>query len=272
MTTTMTIGAFSRATRLSAKALRFYHQAGLLEPAWIDPVNGYRVYASEQIADAQVVRHFRALDMPVEVIREVLASSDIAVRNQLIARHLERMEAQLEQTRSAVAGLRGLIAPARTPFAVEHRSLPATPVYVIRETIDLADLSGWYSDARHELTQAVATTQAAADGPLGGLWDTELFLQERGPAVLFRPVRSTAGLPASIGRAHVDLLPAIDLAVARHVGTDDTIGQVYGALAAYVTEHELGVDGPLRESYVQEAGLDGVEITEIGWPIFRTGR
>lgn len=38
---TMTIGDFSRATRLTAKTLRFYHQVGLLEPARVDPVNGY---------------------------------------------------------------------------------------------------------------------------------------------------------------------------------------------------------------------------------------
>ena len=51
----MTIGDFSRATRLSAKALRFYHEAGVLEPASVDPSNGYRLYDAGQIVDAQLV-------------------------------------------------------------------------------------------------------------------------------------------------------------------------------------------------------------------------
>ncbi|GAB44966.1 hypothetical protein GOTRE_076_00600 [Gordonia terrae NBRC 100016] len=48
-------GDFGRATRLSAKALRFYHRVGLLEPARIDAATQYRYYAPEQIDDARVI-------------------------------------------------------------------------------------------------------------------------------------------------------------------------------------------------------------------------
>lgn len=273
----MTIGDFSRATRLSAKALRFYHQAGLLEPAWVDPVNGYRVYTVEQISDAQVVRHFRSLDMPVDLIREVLAAPGVAGRNELIATHLARMEAQLEQTRSAVASLRGLLVPADTPLVVEHRSLPATPALVISDTIDLADLSRWYTAATGELRQIVATMPSQPTGPRGGIWDTELFLHERGTATVFSPLASLADCRAPVRRVRAELLPAVDLAVATHHGSDDTIGRVYGALGEYVAQHALGIDGAIREFYLEEApaeadGEGGEAITEIGWPIFRTGR
>lgn len=271
MKNTMTIGDFSRATRLSAKALRFYHQAGVLEPAWVDPVNGYRVYSVDQIADAQVVRHFRALDMPVEVVRQVLAATAVADRNALIADHLVRMEAQLERTAPAVSSLRSLLVPAKAPIDVEHRSLPATPALVIQETIHLADLGGWYDAAMAELDQAAVVAPVA--GPRGGVWSTELFLEERGTAMLFIPVAAPADCPRAVGRVQVDTLPAVDLAVATHRGADDTIGEVYAALGEYVARHALGVDGPIREFYLQRQSADGgAAVTEIGWPIFRTGR
>ncbi|MGI8711621.1 MAG: MerR family DNA-binding transcriptional regulator [Solirubrobacteraceae bacterium] len=38
----VTIGDFSRATHLSVKTLRHYHDGGLLEPSEINPDNGYR--------------------------------------------------------------------------------------------------------------------------------------------------------------------------------------------------------------------------------------
>ena len=41
---------------------------------------------------------------------------------------------------------------------------------------------------------------------------------------------------------------------------------------AYVTTHELSVDGPLRETYLRGASDtpdDDDWETEIGWPIFR---
>ena len=44
MSVLVPIGDFSRMTHLSVKALRFYHDQGLLEPARIDPATGYRFY------------------------------------------------------------------------------------------------------------------------------------------------------------------------------------------------------------------------------------
>lgn len=38
----LTIGAFSRASRLSPKALRLYDSLGLLAPAYVDELSGYR--------------------------------------------------------------------------------------------------------------------------------------------------------------------------------------------------------------------------------------
>lgn len=270
MTTMMTIGDFSRATRLSAKTLRFYHEVGLLAPARVDPGNGYRMYNAAQIGDAQVIRHFRSLDMPVQLIGEVLAADGIEQRNELIAGHLGRLQAQLDQTRAAVAGLQGLLAPAEASPAVTHRSVPEMPALVIRETIDLAGLGDWYTAATRDLEQLLQTTSVRATGARGGIWSTELFLDERGPAALFVPVSSLEMPPQPLGRARLELLPPVDLAVATHHGTDDTIAQVYGALGEYVTTHELGIDGPIRETYLDEAD-GGLATTEIGWPIFRTG-
>ena len=68
----LSIGEFARATHLSVKTLRYYHDAGLLVPAGIDAHSGYRRYDVEQIGTAQVIRRFRDLGMPVEDVRTVL--------------------------------------------------------------------------------------------------------------------------------------------------------------------------------------------------------
>jgi hypothetical protein len=52
------------------------------------------------------------------------------------------------------------------------------------------------------------------------------------------------------------------------------VDRAYGSLGAYVTEHALGVEGPLREFYVvasHETADQTLWRTEIGWPIFHTG-
>lgn len=269
----MTIGDFSRATRLSAKALRFYHDVGVLEPASVDPSNGYRLYTPGQIAQAQVIRQLRQLSVPVETIREILGASDVTTRNGLISAHLARLEAELRATQAAVASLRGLLDDEPVPFEVEHRSVPATPALVIRDVIDLADLTAWYLGAQAELDAHAGLRDSAPAGPRGGLWSTDLFVHERGEAALFFPVRDVDGRREFSGRARMQTLPPVDLAVAVHRGPDDTMAQTYGALGAYVAEHEIGVAGPIRETYLMPARGDSADVvTEIGWPIFRTAR
>src|ERR1700682_5725592 len=105
MRTRVTIGDFSRASHLSVKTLRHYHEVGLLEPSEIDPDNGYRYNSEDQIPVAQVIRRLRALQMPVAEVKSVLAASDSEARNQLIVEHLDRLELELVQTRTAVGGL-----------------------------------------------------------------------------------------------------------------------------------------------------------------------
>lgn len=67
------IGAFAKATRLSQRALRLYDELGLLAPARVDPVTGYRGYAPEQLDRARLVAWLRRLGMPLAGIREVCA-------------------------------------------------------------------------------------------------------------------------------------------------------------------------------------------------------
>ncbi len=272
---TLTIGEFSRMTHLSAKTLRFYHRVGLLEPAEVNAANGYREYSLEQLPTAQVIRRFRALGMPIDSIREVLGASSIDRRNLLIAEHLDRMESQLAETRSAVASLQNLLTRPELPFTVEHRSVPATPVLMISDTIDLDRLGEWWPDAFHRLDRAVLTSGHEVTGPRGGLYSTELFLNERGEISVFRPIALPPDRLPPADDVVVAILPAVELAVATHVGPDGDVDRSYAALGRYVTSHELSVDGPIRESYpVSEFDSEDedpeVRVTEIGWPIFRT--
>jgi DNA-binding transcriptional MerR regulator len=71
METKVSIGAFSRMTFLSVKALRHYHQIGLLEPTSVDPGSGYRHYSVAQVPVAQVIRRLRDLGMPLADVRRI---------------------------------------------------------------------------------------------------------------------------------------------------------------------------------------------------------
>jgi len=159
------VGDFSRATHLSVKTLRHYHQVGLLEPTAVNPDTGYRYYSAVQIPTAQVIRRLRDLEMPVADVKAVLAAPDAPARNALIAAHLGRLEAELAQTRAAVESLRNLLQPPDGATAIEHRSVPATAAAAIEAVVDRADALAWWQGALGELRATLAAQRLKAAGP-----------------------------------------------------------------------------------------------------------
>ena len=184
----LTIGDFSRVTFLSVKTLRHYHRVGLLEPADVDPVTGYRRYTSVQIPIAQVIRRFRDLDMPLDDIRSVLRAPDQTTRSQLIAAHLARLEETLAETQRAVVSLRELLEHPSLSPVIEHRWIPATHTAAITSIVEIGDLPAWYQGAMGEIRGTLSAQGIVASGPPGGIYANELFTEERGDATLFFPV------------------------------------------------------------------------------------
>ena len=272
MRSSLAIGDFSQATHLSIKTLRHYHRVGLLAPADVDPDTGHRRYTTEQIPTAQVIRRFRSLDMPIDDIRAVLTAPDIKTRNELIAAHLSRLEDSLARTQQATASLRDLLQPHRqAAAAVEHRSVGAVPAAAVREVIDVEDAEPWYQGAMGELYATLAAQKIAPAGPAGGIFASELFTHDRGDATVFVPC---APPPRRTGRVEPVVVPGAELALTVHAGSQAEIDRAYGALATYVADHALAVDGPIREYYLVGSHDTADETrwrTEIGWPIFRTG-
>lgn len=144
----LTIGEFSRASRLSAKALRLYDELGLLRPVVVDPGNGYRRYAPGQLERARLVAWLRRIGMPLAEIRSVVelpaTQAADAVRD-----YWRRVEVDTEAKRRLAADLveylsgkdtsmstalavkyavrtdRGLVRPANQDFAYAGEQLLA---------------------------------------------------------------------------------------------------------------------------------------------------
>nr|WP_228536747.1 MerR family transcriptional regulator [Nocardia sp. XZ_19_231] len=105
----ITIGAFARACGLSTSALRFYADAGVLAPVVVDEVTGYRYYAPEQSAPARLLRHLRAIDMPLPAVTALLAEPDPARALTLLDEHLADLDRHQGEVRAAAAAALGVL-------------------------------------------------------------------------------------------------------------------------------------------------------------------
>jgi DNA-binding transcriptional MerR regulator len=85
------IGHFARLTGLTIHALRHYDEVGLLPPADVDPVTGYRRYSGEQAVTARLIADLRWLDLPIQDIRQVLADPSGPHARATLERHRDRL-------------------------------------------------------------------------------------------------------------------------------------------------------------------------------------
>ena len=215
------IGDFSRMTHLSVKALRFYHDQGLLEPARIDPATGYRFYDSRQVPVAQVIRRFRDLDMPLDQVKAVLRAPDVETRTKEIIAHLTAMETKLAEMQMSVASLRALLEGPPVRAAAEFRSIPAAPALAVRDTVSVEAAWAWGADVFGELYGRLDRAGVTPAGPGGALFPAAFFELEEAEltalaALLACPrlvPESRAGQGARFDLAGVALITACLVAV-----------------------------------------------------------
>jgi DNA-binding transcriptional MerR regulator len=83
------INALTKISGVSARALRYYDEIGLLKPARV-ALSGYRIYGQEQVDALQQILFYRELDFSLEEIKELLSDSDFD-KSQAFTNHLSAL-------------------------------------------------------------------------------------------------------------------------------------------------------------------------------------
>lgn len=256
----LSIGAFSRATLISANTLRAYHESGLLEPAAVDPRTGYRGYRAAQLGDAAVIRRLRELDVPLAGIRQVLAARDPAVTRRVLAEHHERTLAQRARLERILRDTGELLAgPAvLTPAVVTEQTMPPMWAFTVTGKAREDEFAHFLGQAYPALYAAIAEAGAVASGPAGALFPVE-YRDEPAPV--------TAYVPA---RGGTERLAGGRFAVADFVGPYRDMSAGYRALGAWLAGTGLAIAGRVRENYLVGPGDEVPEDnyrTQICWPL-----
>ncbi len=113
MTREFTAGEFAALTGLSPKALRLYHQRGILLPSFVEPSTGYRYYDRAQLGPAQRLDLLRRASVPLSDLKEPFDFR--ARREQLELRRLTEdfyLDVAEEVSRFEPAQLRTHVVPA----------------------------------------------------------------------------------------------------------------------------------------------------------------
>jgi MerR family transcriptional regulator, copper efflux regulator len=109
--TALTIQAVSRRSGLSEPTLRYYEDVGLIGPVERDPSSRHRRYREEDLDTLQALACLRAMGVGIQDMRTYQANrmrGHEAAREQrdLLLRHAERVEAEIETLRTHLDYLR----------------------------------------------------------------------------------------------------------------------------------------------------------------------
>ena len=146
----VSIGEFARRSRLSVKALRLYDELGVLVPARVDQVSGYRYYDLAQLEAARLVAMLRQLGLPLAAIKELLAC-DPADAAERIAAHWREVESAHDARRELVDYLVNRLSGKRSVmYEVATREIPraerALPQALRRRTGRMGARQGIHRD------------------------------------------------------------------------------------------------------------------------------
>jgi DNA-binding transcriptional MerR regulator len=260
------IGRFSRIARLSVKMLRHYDGLGLLKPALVDDSSGYRYYSLAQITEAERIRLWRDLELPLEEICSLLLESNEDRVRMMLAQHRDRLQSQISQHQRSLEILAQLEAqPSSEPYRVMLKSLDTQPVLRLRLRATFATFAQVIGPGYERL---YAHLGRAGERPAGPAYssmkeavDEEFDLEIGVPTE--RLLHGRDDLEAGV-------LPDGMALSTLHAGPFERVSGAYQALIVWLQEHGHETAGDPLEHYLVGPGQTNdpkAYRTEIVWPI-----
>ena len=133
------------------------------------------------------------------------------------------------------------------------------------------DVGAWWLNALAGLRATAEAAGLEQNGPLGGIYDDDLFTQDAGHARVYLPVSDS---PALAGTGVRWELPTARFAVALHVGPHSDVDRSYAALGTYAAANGRDGAGPVRERYLTgpfDTADQAEWRTEVCWPMAPAG-
>lgn len=245
----LTIGEFSSATKLTVKALRIYHDEGLLVPEKIDPLNGYRYYGDESFAKARSIALLKELGFSVKEMGEILSSCrDDAELVEFFRGRLEAVERDIDGMRRVRDSI---------SYFIEKETVEMNESYAVLEkdvgsmTICGIRYRGKYQDIGTRFSALFRKAgRWAKAAPFALYYDGE-FREDDADIEAAVEVRKAM----TIDGAECRVLAGGRAVTVRYRGPYEGIGAAYKRLFEYLKEKGYTAKTPSREIYLKGPGM-----------------
>lgn len=171
------IGEFAGLTGLSVKALRHYDEKGVLVPAEVDDLSGYRRYGEGQVRAGVVARALRDGGVPLPTVAAVVAAGGAS---EALTAHRRRVLEDRASEDHAFVAAEELLRALAAPVSVVEREVAAQPFVGQAISVSAEDAESLSNeDANAVFGELFEQLQSSDLGPSGQFWTT-LRAGERG--------------------------------------------------------------------------------------------
>lgn len=247
------IGEFSQATGLTVKTLRFYHEEGLLIPAYIDPHTGYRFYDRRQVEIARSIGFFRQMELSLADVKCLLAAIGDDEKHivDVLRRHRDMLRVRMRQYRRALRQIDDFIEAESQEVgmkpeddAIQEKTLEPMRIAAIR-------MKGHYSDCGRAFgTLGRQLNRRISGKPMLLHYDAE-YKEEDAEFEACMPVRQGKEIVGIVQRE----LPRATCVCLLHKGPYDQLSRAYAKVIKYVKERGYSIAMPTREVYLKGPGM-----------------
>ena len=135
------IGEFSKLVRVSPRMLRHYEKCGIIYPAEIDKLTGYRQYSAGQIPLVQRIITLRDMGFSIEEIDDILPKmDDFAYMNRMLRAKADSVQSAIEKEQARLERLFSMSNTVRKEhnimvYDVDLKRIPAVKVITLRGII-----------------------------------------------------------------------------------------------------------------------------------------
>ena len=249
----LSIGEFSRATALTVKTLRHYHERGILIPARVDAGSGYRSYDEANLERARVIKALRALEFSLGDIAAILEDcDDDADALDFLEQHRTAIGAQLTHLQHVHDSLEHVIRTQKEARAImnehsniEDKTIPPQLVAGIR-------MRGRFEQSKDGFKRLGRAFGFSLAGKPGMLIYDEEYKEDDADFEVFFPVKKRKEVGEDVA---VRELPGGRAVTLVHRGPYDRISEVYAQLLQAIHDRKLRPLSPSREVYIKGPGM-----------------
>ncbi len=261
----LTIGEFSRLSRVSPRMLRYYDRIGLLHPEAIGG-NGYRYYKQEQLADIGRIKRLKDYGFPLSEVKALTSATKNELLDKLRLRleeaykELDTLKEQLRRIEADILLMEGITMNEHKYHVILMQD-PEQKVFSIRRTTGTSEYHGLFKELFAEMHKR-GLKQA---GPVQMLYHDEEFNPERSDV--------EAQVVVSGDSPDVKIKPAQLCAAVNHHGPYDKLHLAYEALCDWLAENpQYHICAPAIDRYLNDPDSTAPENLETGvlFPVEKT--